>query len=83
MSSPPKLQMSDIPQELIDQLKDRVRVEVEADFEKKIDAVKKQVKVEVREQLRQQPPRDVLVEALGAVCDFFMRTSSTAHAKQA
>eukprot|EP00198_Chlamydomonas_reinhardtii_P000102 XP_001689437.1 predicted protein [Chlamydomonas reinhardtii] len=35
MSTPPKLQMSDIPQELIDQLKDLVRKEVRAELQKK------------------------------------------------
>ncbi|PNW86133.1 hypothetical protein CHLRE_02g074550v5 [Chlamydomonas reinhardtii] len=80
MSTPPKLQMSDIPQELIDQLKDLVRLELKQEIKQEI---KQEVMEEVRVELqKKEPPRDVLVEALGALYALIMRTSSRAHAKQ-
>ncbi|KAG2442560.1 hypothetical protein HXX76_002646 [Chlamydomonas incerta] len=52
MSTPPKLQMSDIPQELIDQL--------EASIEKKVET-------KFREEQQKQPPRDWLDVLAGPV----------------
>ena len=55
MSTPPKLQMSDIPQELIDQLKDLVRLELKQEIKQEI---KQEVMEEVRVELqKKEPPR--------------------------
>ncbi|PNW84143.1 hypothetical protein CHLRE_04g222850v5 [Chlamydomonas reinhardtii] len=80
MSTPPKLQMSDFPQELFDEIEKKIETKIEKKIERMID---KKIEAKVREELQKQLPRDVVVEALGALYAFFMRTSSRAHAKQA
>ncbi|PNW88314.1 hypothetical protein CHLRE_01g023913v5 [Chlamydomonas reinhardtii] len=88
MSTPPKLQMSDFSQELIDQLclaiEEKVEKNLDVIIQKKVEAeVEKQVEKVMKKLREELQPRDVLTEALGALYAFIMRTSSRAHAKQA